>query len=221
MAPADERAAWPRLRARSSPPPRGSHAAPTPCHPIRLALVGSSGGSTHRGAARSEVGALRAQLTGVCAGRGTLPTSATAVILQSVVYVQSSMPLDMAHPECPASLWVMNHQVAGKGAAASNLSNTMAEQLCCVAQGELSRVNQIAVDADKSLALSIMRGEIHAIILISADVRGTNCSSMAAATQKGIPVCEAHAASDSKTGRMARKPHRTQAAPPRLPHTCM
>jgi len=72
---------------------------------LRVALVGSSGGSTHRGNAHTEVSALAAQLRGLDDGE--------ACILSHCVYVCADVPLNRPSSDTPATLFTLSGQLDG------------------------------------------------------------------------------------------------------------
>lgn len=242
-----------------------------------VALIGSSGGSTHRGDAWSEVSALSGQLAGIgfggrpghggarcgrtaggsaaavmtdygwggaatstggesnqtfgsnstpdgptVAGGGLVSDScgpSALVVLSCVVYVESSAPLDTAGEDSATAVWVMGlppaaaesigHTEAGaqvqasSGAAAAGCSGAVcshwgsshwgssqpgSSQLRCFARGPLHLANSVAASADSQLAHLISRGEIDALVMVSADAVGVNGASVAAAAAAGVPV---------------------------------
>lgn len=241
------------------------HAASAPAVPFRVALIGSSGGSTHRGDARSEVSALRGQLGGIAlggrrgyggahgAGRvgrsapastkssGATPSGARGVVLSCVVYVEGRTPLDTARGHLPAAVWVMGlpptaagggarAAAGGAGQVASGAAVAPAARLFaalmgssqprssqsgssqpgssqpgslqpsspppagwayplqCACRGPLHLSNRVAKAADARLALAISRGEIDALVMVSADPAAVNAASVTAAAKAGVPV---------------------------------
>ena len=131
---------------------------------MNVALVGSGGGSTRRSNAHEEVSALRMQL-------GELGATLTRVQL-----ISCEVPLDRASAASTATLWTL-----ASGAALTQR-----------ATGVLCEVNAAAELCDQEIADAIDRGEVGALLLVSADVStatGVNRRALAAAVRKHVPVC--------------------------------
>ena len=128
--------------------------------PRAIALIGSSGGSTLRGAASHEAETIIKQL-------GALP--AGSVALKHAIFVETNEPLDHASKDAPASLWTLD--------GASIMS--------CSRRDSLAAVNRQAAKADKELARYIRGGQVDAIVVVSPDFRpgGVNTESLAAAVE--------------------------------------
>ena len=130
---------------------------------IRVALTGSSGGSTQRGNASSECTLLIRHLK-------ELPARLT-----DVVYVEADCPLDHADGSTAASLWLLDPD---SGEPRPEVKDT------------LDQVNSKAHAADARLAETILAGGIDVLVLVSAAVVGNGQASraLAAAVKSGTPV---------------------------------
>ena len=129
----------------------------------RVALIGSSGGSTLRGAVLREVESLQAQLA-------QLPD----VQLADLLFVEASCPLDHALDNTPALLWKLDN----------------AGQPLCTKRGRLKAVNLAARELDAKMAGKVSAGKIDALILVSAHFGdgGVNVDTLAAAVKMGVPA---------------------------------
>ena len=130
----------------------------------RVALLGSSGGSTHRCSALEEFECLSAQLS-------QLPD----VCVEAMAFVESTVPLDHAAESAPAALWTL-----GSGAAVPARH----------AVGTLAEVNHAARKLDAEIAVQIRRGGIDALVLVSAHFAegdGVNISALRAAVETRTP----------------------------------
>lgn len=160
-------------RTRSRSPSRPRRATPRTIddgHNKRVALIGSSGGSTLRSNARDEFDNLQEQLR-----RGlTLPGGAI-VTIEGMCFVEAQAPLDHADQGTHAVLWTSD-QSAGGGPTIHTAA-------------PLSDVNVQAARLDGMIAAAIERGEIDALVLVSADTKpgGINRASLDAAIRRGTP----------------------------------
>ncbi|EOD40881.1 hypothetical protein EMIHUDRAFT_222267 [Emiliania huxleyi CCMP1516] len=183
----------------------------TPLPPERrVALVGSSGGSTQRGSVQTAVSALAAQLAGIgrahevdsyadegcgCAG-GAGGRGSGAIDLSFLVFVGCESPLDgapgraTAALHATASLWCFPDAApAASGRAAIRM------------RGELHAVNRLARKADERLAGVIARGDIDALVLVRR-LGSTNRASLLAAAAAGLPVVGTGGSSLGEAARM-------------------
>ena len=146
-------------------PPRtrspAARRAPPTTAGVKVALAGSGGGSTRRADAHEEVSALRMQL------------DALGASLAHVQLISCELPLDRASPDSMSELWTL---VDG-----ASLSQS--------ARGALRDVNAVAAATDQQLADAIDKGEVAALLLVSADVAGVNKRALAAAVRRRVPVC--------------------------------
>ncbi|KAL1519689.1 hypothetical protein AB1Y20_023199 [Prymnesium parvum] len=154
------------MTARSVSPPRLAPARHPPPQKklLRLALVGSSGGSTLRGDARSEYDAVTAQLSALAPAQ-----------LSAMIYVEAASPLDHAARSDEAVLYELD--------AAGRLAQSM--------PGSLGVINSRARVSDAALAERILLGEIDCLMLVSADVlapAGAAARSLAAAVAAAVPA---------------------------------
>lgn len=142
---------------------RSSSPAPSSQRPIAVALVGSSGGSTLRSAAHEEVASLSKQLSVL-----------GNVTLSQIIFVKAAEPLDHASRTTTATLWDADEH----------------GQERCVKTAQLDAINAHAKKLDAKLAASIARGEVDAIVLVSADLHthGINRASLDAAVAAQIPT---------------------------------
>jgi len=126
----------------------------------RVALVGSTGGSTLRGGALSQAEALAAQLP-------------PGVALTTLTFVEAATPLDRAGDSTPATLWRLDD--AGR-------------PYCCVSS-TLAEVNREARRLDAALAQAVRAGEVDALVLVSASLgaAGVNRKSLDAACATRTP----------------------------------
>ena len=127
---------------------------------MNVALAGSGGGSTRRSDAHEEVSALHTQL------------DALGATLTHVQLISCEVPLDRASSASRSKLWTL----ASSGALTQR------------AAGALGEVNAAAEACDQELAAAIDRGEVGALLLISADVAaatGVNRHALAAAVRSG------------------------------------
>ena len=131
---------------------------------MNVALAGSGGGSTRRSDAHEEVSALQTQL------------DALGATLTHVQLISCEMPLDRASLASRSELWTLASSAA----------------LTQRAKGTLGEVNAAAEACDQELAAAIERGEVGALLLVSADVAaatGVNRRALAAAVRARVPVC--------------------------------
>ena len=142
-----------------------SHARSAPSS-RRIALVGSSGGSTLRGAIGSEVEAVKTQLAQL--------SPQLTVTLDAICFVETACPLDHANDDTtPAKLYTAHSGLA-----------------VCTTDATLRLVNMSARQQDASLARTVSAGQIDAIVLISADFGedGVNAATLRAAVASGTPL---------------------------------
>ena len=130
---------------------------------MNVALAGSGGGSTRRSDAHEEVSALQTQL------------DALGATLTHVQLISCEVPLDRASLASRSELWTLASSAA----------------LTQRAKGTLGEVNAAAEACDQELAAAIERGEVGALLLVSADVAatGVNRRALAAAVRARVPVC--------------------------------
>ena len=131
---------------------------------MNVALAGSGGGSTRRSDAHEEVSALHTQL------------DALGATLTHVQLISCEVPLDRASSASGSKLWTLGSSAA----------------LTQRAAGTLGEVNAAAEACDAELASAIDRGEVGALLLVSADVAaatGVNRRALAAAVRARVPVC--------------------------------
>ena len=129
---------------------------------MNVALAGSGGGSTRR--SDEEVSALQTQL------------DALGATLTHVQLISCEVPLDRASLASRSELWTLASSAA----------------LIQRAKGTLGEVNAAAEACDQELAAAIERGEVGALLLVSADVAaatGVNRRALAAAVRARVPVC--------------------------------
>ena len=126
-----------------------------------VVLVGSGGGSTRRSDAHEEGSALRIQL------------DALGAILTHVQLISCEVPLDRSSSASRAKLWTLASDAA----------------LTEHAAGALGEVNATAEVCDQEIAAAIDRGEVGALLLVSAAATGVNRRALAAAVRARVPVC--------------------------------
>ena len=152
---------------RSRASPRRA-ASPQPQRPAarRVALIGSSGGSTLRSTVGGEVEHLQAQLAEIALdGR---------VALAALLFVEASCPLDHANSHAPAALW----QLGDDG------------EPVCEMRGTLEEVNRAAKRLDARLSRRVSAGGLDALMLVSAHfgANGVNAATLAAAVKARVPL---------------------------------
>ncbi|WP_432514954.1 PTS sugar transporter [Kineococcus sp. SYSU DK001] len=127
-----------------------------------VAVLGSSGGNlrSHGG---DDPAALLAEV------RRQL--RAAGIEVAAVQFVSARASMDGVSPDTPAQLWAL---VDGEPSV--------------TAAGPLREVNEVAARADAALAERVAAGEVDGLVLVSADPRGTNSATVAAAAARGLPA---------------------------------
>ncbi|WP_432543570.1 PTS sugar transporter [Kineococcus sp. SYSU DK002] len=127
-----------------------------------VAVLGSSGGNlrSHGG---DDPAALLAEL------RRQLRAAEIEVVAVQFVSAQASM--DGVSPGTPAQLWEL---VDGEPSV--------------TAAGPLREVDEVAARADAALAGRVAAGEVDGLVLVSADPRGANAATVAAAVARDLPA---------------------------------
>lgn len=126
-----------------------------------VAVVGSSGGNLYNLGGKdpfSLLGEIKHQL------------DAAGIELRAVQFIAAKVSMDNAKPHTPASLIILEDG-----------------QFKVADEGKLEEINSIAKHYDRSLAEQITNGEIDALILVSADPKGTNIETIKAAASKDLP----------------------------------
>lgn len=128
----------------------------------RLAIIGSSGGHLFVLGGQDARGLL---------GEIVQQAAAANFIVSEALFVAASTSLDSIPESATASLWRMTPEGLQAG-----------EPL------PLQEVNQLAGQASAELAEKIRRGEVDALIMVSADPKSTNREVVQAAAEMNIPV---------------------------------
>lgn len=128
----------------------------------RVAVVGSSGGNlrSHGG---DDPAALLEEV------RRQL--DAAGIELAAMQFVAASGSMDTARDDTSATLWQL---VSGVPAPTH--------------EGDLATVNDSARSADQDLAEAVRAGELHGLVLVSADPDDTNAAVVAAAVEASLPA---------------------------------
>ena len=130
----------------------------------RIAVVGSSGGNLYSIGGKEPYKLLE---------EIRQQAEAADIEVADVVFVAAKQSMDSAGDRTQAELISWDAEAgepAGRG------------------QDALPEVNKQAAAADQALAGAIERGEIDGLVLVSADPKGTNAASVAAAAGKNLPV---------------------------------
>ena len=128
----------------------------------KIAFIGSSGGNLYKQGGSDIAGMMKEILA---------QTGAAEMEIAYVQYVMASGSLDNVGPDSPATLYTWG-------------GSAVQEEF----KGSLAEVNEYAKKTDAALAEKIKAGEIDGMMFVSADPKGANAESFAAAAETRIPL---------------------------------